>query len=92
VHSIKPDTELLIIDDLNIEDFGNNGRWKAFFGLQSEFNISGKYVAPKTIHRSWKGFIYLTNDPLTLQPKVTNRMIEYIEGNCDTITIEAPLF
>jgi len=67
-------------------------RWKPFFGMQDEFEITGKYTAAIPILWSWKGFIYLANEDPREAEGISPAIRSYIDINCDVITLENKLF
>jgi hypothetical protein len=67
-------------------------RWKAFFGMQEEFDITGKYRGSKQIIRGWKGFIFLCNSDPRTDENVSQATADYITANSDIVTLDSPLF
>lgn len=63
---------------------------KNFFGLQSDMEITGKYRGSRSIVRTWKGFIYLSNkDP---RVDLSEEEIDFLNINCDFVTLDTHLF
>jgi hypothetical protein len=89
---IKQDCEVMIFDDVPMSELLPKNRWKPFFGMQEEFEITGKYTASISIHRKWKGFIFLCNEDPRYEEQVSESVRRYIDINCDTITLDTPLF
>ncbi len=66
VDKINDTCQLMIFDDVPMSELLPRQRWKAFFGMQEEFDITGKYRGSRQIVRGWKGFIFCCNvDPRT---------------------------
>lgn len=88
--SIKDDCRLLIFDNIEMAELLPKQRWKAFFGMQHTFNITGKYRGSREVNRGWKGFIYLSNTDPRLE--VDKAKARYITLNSHIITLDKPLF
>ncbi len=89
---ITQDIDLLIFDNVPMSELLPRNRWKPFFGMQQEFEITGKYTASISIERSWKGFLFLCNEDPRFEDGVSAAVRNYIDVNCDVITLENPLF
>jgi hypothetical protein len=89
---IDQDCDLLIFDDIPMSELLPRNRWKPFFGMQEEFEITGKYTSSISVLRSWKGFIFLCNEDPREEEGVSAAVRNYININCDVITLETPLF
>lgn len=89
---IPQNCDNMIFDDIPMSELIPRMRWKHFFGLQKEFNVTGKYRGSRKIVRSWKAFIYLTNTDPRQEEGVNEAMVDYININCDTITLENKLY
>lgn len=89
---IPDDAKLLIFDDVPMSELLPRMRWKAFFGMQQEFEITGKYRGSRSILRSWKGFVYLCNTDPRDEPNVTQATRDYITNNSIVVQLEDKLF
>jgi len=92
VSKIDDSCKVLIFDDTKFEELIDKDRWKAFVGMQEEIDVSGKYKAPVTKLRSWKGLIWTCNVDLRDQHGVTEHMREYITANAHIVHLTEPLF
>ena len=89
---IDEEKKLLIFDDVPMSELLPRQRWKAFFGLQQEFDITGKYRASKHIIRGWKGFIFCCNQDPRFEENVTEQQRNYITANSIIVELDNPLF
>ena len=89
---IKEDCKVMIFDDVPMSELLAKNRWKPFFGMQEEFEITGKYTASISIRRQWKGFIFLCNEDPRYEEGVSPGVRNYIDINCDTVHLDMPLF
>jgi hypothetical protein len=92
VDQIKDDCKLLIFDDVPMSELLQKGRWKAFFGMQEEMDVTGKYRGSRHITRGWKGFIFLSNSDPRDEEGVSQAMANYITANSHIVTLDTPLF
>jgi len=89
---IKGDCEVMIFDDVPMSELLPKNRWKPFFGMQEEFEITGKYTSSISVKRRWKGFIFLCNEDPRFEEGISDKVRSYIDINCDTIHLDTPLF
>lgn len=89
---IPDDARLLIFDDVPMSELLPRQRWKAFFGMQQEFEITGKYRGSRSILRSWKGFIYLSNIDPRDEEGVSQATKDYITQNSYIVTLDNKLY
>jgi len=88
---LQDNAKVLIFDDVPMSELLERSRWKAFFGMQREFNMTGKYRGARRVLRGWKGFIYCTNVDPREQEGVTQSTKDYITGNSYIVTLDLPL-
>jgi hypothetical protein len=92
VDKIDDTCRVMIFDDVPMSELLPRQRWKAFFGMQEEFDITGKYRGSRQILRNWKGFIFLCNIDPRIEEGVTQATYDYITANSHIITLDTPLF
>ena len=84
-----PEPELLIFDDVPLETLADNHKYKFFFGAQAEADLTHKYRQKVTVRRTWKHFVFLTNeDPYAAKGINT----EWLVGNMTYVHLVHPLF
>ena len=89
---IVEDKRLLIFDDIPMSELLPHQRWKAFFGMQQEFDITGKYRGSKHVIRDWKGFIFCCNQDPRYEENVTEAQRNYITSNSIIVELQDKLY
>ena len=89
---VDEEKRLLIFDDIPMSELLPRQRWKAFFGMQQEFDITGKYRGSRHILRGWKGFIFCCNEDPRYEENVSEAQRNYITANSIIVELEDKLY
>lgn len=81
--------DYLVVDDVPYDKFLC---FKAIVGCQQEFIITDKYMKKYSIKNWAKPCIILVNEDMFYPRRMERDMLNWFETNCQTITLNKPLY